>query len=46
MKQDMYLDIGVVHVNADQMQVFVKINNVRIMINVDVIYRIGWQRQM
>ena len=32
----MYLGMRLVHVNADQMQVFVMINDVGIMINVDV----------
>ena len=33
MKQDMYFDMRHLHVNVDQVQVFVIINNVGIMIN-------------
>ena len=36
MKQDIYLGMKLVNVNVDQIQVFVVINNVGIMINVDV----------
>ena len=36
MKQDMYLDMRLVHVNVDQMQVFVIIKKVGIMIRADV----------
>ena len=36
MKQDKYLGMKFVNVNVDQMQVFVIINNVGIMINANV----------
>ena len=36
MKQDMCFGLRLVHVNVDQMQVFVIINNVGIMKNADV----------
>ena len=36
MKQDMYHDMRLVHVNVVQMQVFLMINNVGIKINEDV----------
>ena len=36
MKKDIYLDTRLIHVNVEQMQVFVMRNNVGIMINADV----------
>ena len=35
MKQDIYNDMKLINVNVDQMQLFVIINNVGIMINAD-----------
>ena len=36
MKQDIHLGMRLVHINVDHIQVFVMINNVGIMINVDI----------
>ena len=36
MKQDMYLDMKLENVNVDQMEVFVMINNIGIIINAGV----------
>ena len=36
MKQDIQNDLKLIYTDADQMQVFVTINNIRVMINADV----------